>query len=102
MATRPQELELQAVHDGLRNFQDDFVARPHHLGRKIDEFAPPRRGLAAQGQDVLPIIFLEGLEQKEAYQQEVIVGLVGGKAGKGVAPLPNSFRPRRGSSSAPR
>ena len=57
-----------------------MTSRPHHLGRKIDELAPPRRGLAAQGQEVLPVIFLEGLEQKEAYQQEVIVGLIGGQA----------------------
>ena len=56
------------------------MAGPHHLGGKVDEFATNRRGVAANGQDVLQIILFEALKQKEAHDHQVIVGLIGGKA----------------------
>ncbi|HXO35852.1 MAG TPA: hypothetical protein VN901_26230 [Candidatus Acidoferrales bacterium] len=83
MATGPQQLQFQAVHDRLPHFQNDLVPGAHQLGRDINPPAAQRGGLAAQGQDVLQAILCEGLVAEIDAIDFFVLGVLDDVAGTG-------------------
>src|SRR2546427_5299078 len=70
-------LQLEPLDDGLGQLQDDVAASPHTLCCDIRQLTANRVGVTGNRQNVLEVVFLEGLKQEEGDHHYVVVGLVG-------------------------
>ena len=70
-------MRREAFHYGFGHFQDDVAASPHDLCCDIHQLTANRVGVTGNRQNVLEVVFLEGLKQEEGDHHYVVVGLVG-------------------------
>src|SRR2546422_8010336 len=77
LAARPQGIQFEALHDGFGDLQDDRASSPHDLCSHVYQPTAYRRGIAGDGQDILEVVFLESLKQKEGDHHQIIESLVG-------------------------
>src|SRR5947209_19087184 len=73
----PKDIQLETLHYGFGHFQDDVAASPHDLCCDIHQLTANRVGVTGNRQNVLEVVFLEGLKQEEGDHHYVVVGLVG-------------------------